>query len=103
MAVIEVSAPNPPITDCKACAGTGVFQGIFHSGICNACTGLGLVCGDTGAPFYAAAEVLELRRRLNLSKRQIVPVLGSTAGGPGADYQGQVNAHHRGGGNWTGD
>lgn len=103
MAVIEVSAPNPLAVDCQACSGKGVFQGMFHRGICNACDGLGLVCRASGERLDPLIAALELRRRLNEAQRWIELPRAVAAGGPGADYQGQVNAHHRGGGNWTGD
>jgi RecJ-like exonuclease len=84
---------------CEICQGRGVTQGIFHKLECEACDGTGLVDAESGARLEPREMIAQLLIRLDAAGK----VCGGVPGGPGMDYVGRTNSHHRGGGNWTGD
>lgn len=90
---------------CEVCQGKGWIQGIFHRMECAGCNGGGFIDAATNQPLAYPDLVAEQRERLLAADRQIKQMLGRTyqAPGPGGDYEGRNNRHHRGGGNWTGD
>lgn len=88
-----------PLARCEICQGKGESMGIFHLLECAACDGTGLVDEATGLALEPRAMVAQLLVRLAAQEQAAKPA----EGGPGADYVGRKNNHHRGGGNWTGD
>jgi len=99
----DTRLPQRPLKECEACQGNGWIRGVFHEMECASCDGGGLVDRATGERIDPKELVVLLRLRLNRAM-QIVRLYEQTQpAGPGADYGGRENKHHRGGGNWTGD
>lgn len=99
------ATPVIPLGRCEICQGKGFIKGIWHTMECAGCNAAGLVNKDTGEALEPSVMVAQLRMRLNGAHRMIEHLQAQlpATGGPAADYQGQSNKHHRGGGNWTGD
>ncbi|WP_263147732.1 hypothetical protein [Pseudomonas sp. RIT-PI-AD] len=88
---------------CRPCSGRGVVRSLFYQMPCLECHGSGQVAAD-GEPLDPVDLIIQLRMQLAAARTQIQKLQAPRViSGPGADYVGQTNNHHRGGGNWTGD
>ncbi|MFK0090662.1 hypothetical protein ACIQUS_25650 [Pseudomonas sp. NPDC090755] len=90
------------LTECPACKGRGVVQGVFHELECGSCSASGWIDGWTCQALPLDVLAAQLGMNLRAAKKQINELKHPRATGPEASYQ-EGNRLGAGGINYTGD